>query len=61
MTIRTTTADELCPGCDTGEGVRWTGSTPDTDSWVCNSCGHEWTIAVAVPAHATLSGARSFG
>lgn len=48
-----TITDELCPSCETADGVRWTGSTPSLDTWACNGCGHEWTITVAAPAYAT--------
>jgi hypothetical protein len=42
------TEAEPCPGCDQTDCVRWVISTPDTDSWTCRWCGHEWTITVHV-------------
>lgn len=45
----TTIYDEPCPGCGLGGGVYWLDSAPDTDSWACRHCGHEWIIAVHGP------------
>lgn len=50
MTTQTiTTYDEPCPGCDQADGACWVGSTPDTDTWACRHCGHEWAITVHIP------------
>ncbi len=44
-----TTDQQISPGCDQADGVRWVISTPGTDEWACRHCGTEWTVTVAVP------------
>ena len=52
MTTQTTTATthaDPCPSCDQTNGVHWTASTPDTDTWACRHCGTDWTVTVSAP------------
>ncbi len=44
-----TTDNQACPECGGTVGIRWTGSTPSTDSWACR-CGLGWAITVEIPA-----------
>lgn len=45
----TTSTDEQCLTCEAAKDIRWTTSTPSTDTWTCRSCGTEWTITVDAP------------
>jgi ribosomal protein L37AE/L43A len=40
---------EPCPGCHQPGTLRWTGSSPSTDTWRCRGCGTTRTITVELP------------